>query len=103
MGDNIYLRNEDMESAILAVPDGHRHLRLALTTKDGRTIVLQEATVAAIVRAYTTVKTHPQMRAVKLMSVQPHGLKEGYAKDQLIEVAADEEVIKEITALLEEM
>src|SRR5512143_619087 len=98
---SILLRNEDIESAILAVPEGHRHLRLALTTRDGQTIVLQEATVAAIVRAYTTVKTHPQMRAVKLISVQPDGLKEGYAKDQLIEVAADDEVVKEMSRLIE--
>jgi len=94
------IKNEDISSALIAVPEGHRHLRLALTTKDGETIVLQEATVAAIVRAYTTVKTHPMMHAVKLVSVRPDHLKEGYADDQLIELSADDEVVGEITELL---
>lgn len=97
------IKNEDMDSVLLAVPEGHRHLRLALTTKDGETVVLQEAAVAAIVRAYVTVKTHPQMRAVKLISTRPEGLKEGYAADQLIEYAADEAVIEEITELLDSL
>ena len=95
------ITNEDIESALLAVPEGHRHLRLALTTRDGNTIVLQEAALAAIVRAYTTVKTHPVRRAVKMVSGKPAGLKKGYAKDQLIEVdAPDEEVESEITRLI---
>ncbi len=29
------IKNEDIYSVLLAVPEGHRHLRLALTTKDG--------------------------------------------------------------------
>jgi hypothetical protein len=94
------IKNEDVDSVLLAVPEGHRHLRLALTTKDGETVVLQEAAVAAIVRAYVTVKTHPQMRAVKLISARPEHLKEGYAADQLIEYEADEAVIEEMTKLL---
>ncbi len=96
-----FVKNEDIASALLAVPAGHRHLRLALTTREGETIVLQEATVAAIVRAYTTVKTHPVRRAVKMLSMQPSGIKDGYAKDQLVEAdTPDREVIAEITALL---
>ncbi len=65
------IKNEDIDSVLLAVPEGHRHLRLALKTKDGKKVVLQEAAVAAIVRAYVTVKTHPQMRAIKLTSARP--------------------------------
>lgn len=96
------IKNEDISCSILAVPEGHAHLRLALTTKDGETIVLNEATVAAITRAYTTVKTHPVKRAVKMASMRPDELKKGYAKDQLVEVdAPDEEIISEITRLLE--
>ena len=96
------LRNEDIESVLLAVPEGHRHLRLVIRPKDGQTIVLQEATVAAIVRAYTTIKTHPSKRAIKMVSRKPEGLKKGYAADQLIEVEVDdEEVIRELTEILE--
>jgi len=94
------IKNEDIDSVLLAVPEGHRHLRLALTTSDGETVVLQEAAVAAIVRAYVTVKTHPQMRAIKLISAKAEGLKEGYAADQLIESEADEAVIDQMTDLL---
>jgi hypothetical protein len=56
--------------------------------------------VAAIVRAYITVKTHPQMTAIKLISARPDHLKEGYASDQLIESEADEAVIEQMTRLL---
>ena len=96
------ITNEALAQALLAVPEGHRHLRLAITTKDGETVVLQEAAVAAIVRAYTEVKTHPVRRAVKLVSKTPDGLKDGYAKSQLIEEdLPDGQVIEEITALLD--
>lgn len=96
------LCNKDVESAILAVPQGHRHLRLTLTDRAGGTIILQEATVAAIVRAYTTVKTHPVKNAVKLVSVKPEKLKKGYAADQLVEVVETEKkIILEVSELLE--
>ena len=96
------IKNEDISQAIIAVPEGHSHLRLALTTKDGDTVILQEAALAAVVRAYTTLKTHPVKRAVKLVSVKPVRLKEGYAKDQLLEVElADPEVAAELSALLD--
>jgi hypothetical protein len=94
------LCNNDIETAILAVPQGHQHLRLALTDRAGETIILQEATVAAIVRAYTTIKTHPVKNAVKLVSVKPAGLKKGYAEDQLVEVVEEE---KQIIAKLSEL
>jgi hypothetical protein len=94
------IKNEDISSALLAVPSGHRHLRLAITTNDGDTIVLQEATVAAIVRAYTAIKTHPVRKAVKLVPVAPEGLKEGYARHQLLEAdISDEDIVAEITKM----
>ncbi len=97
------IKNGDMDSALLAVPEGHTHLRLMLRTKGGEAIVLQEAAVAAIVRAYVTIKTHPKMKAVKLISARPEGLKDGYAPDQLIEYAADEAVIEEMTEILKKL
>ena len=95
------IHNGDIASLLIAIPDGHRHLRLALTMEDGETLVLPEAAVAAIVRAYTAVKTHPARRAAKMLSVTPEGLKPGYAERQLIEQDADDaEVIAELTRLL---
>jgi hypothetical protein len=99
---DLTITNDALKQALMAVPAGHRHIRLVITTREGDTVVLQEAAVAAIVRAYTSIKTHPSRRAVKLVSRTPEGLKEGYAKDQLIEEeVADEEVVAEITAYLE--
>lgn len=98
------IRNEDISAALLAVPDGHKHLRLALTTRDGDTIVLQEAVVAAIVRAYATIKTHPQRRAVKLASAPLPERKKGYAEHQLIETDAPDEAVEiELTGLMEKI
>jgi hypothetical protein len=100
MAHILNMRNEDISQALLAVPAGHSHLRLAITTRDGDTIVLQEAAVAAIVWAYTNIKTHPVRRAVKMVSVPLPGRKKGYAEHQLIEAdTPDEEVEAEITGL----
>src|ERR1035441_4330908 len=41
------------------IPDGHRHLRTRVTFADGSAITFQEATMAALVRAYVAVKTDP--------------------------------------------
>ena len=97
------IKNNEIDSVLLAVPEGHGHLRLVLRTKGGEAIVLQEAAVAAMVRAYVTIKTQPKMKAIKLISTRPDGLKEGYAADQLIEYAADEAVIEELTDLLKDL
>jgi len=95
------IRNSEIDSVIFAAPTGHTHLRLAVRLKDGTDIVLQEATVAAIARAYTSVKTHPVRRAVKLVSVTPEGLKDGYARHQLIEAdASEDEAVAELDRLL---
>jgi hypothetical protein len=102
MPQKLMIRNEDISQVVLAAPEGHRHLRLAVSTKGGDTVVLSEAAVAAIVRAYTAIKTHPVRRAVKLASTPLAERKKGYAEHQLLEVdAPDETVVKEITALLD--
>ncbi|MCS7104217.1 MAG: hypothetical protein NZ954_01445 [Thermofilaceae archaeon] len=82
-------RNEDVERVIAFIPVGHKHLRLILEMKD-QTIVLQEATVAAIVRAYVSVAIHPTRRVIELVRVKPAERKPGYAEDQLIESGKDE-------------
>jgi hypothetical protein len=55
--------------------------------QDGTEWVLQEATIANLVRAYITVKTHPTIARVKLKGQRLTGTKEGYAKWQLLEMA----------------
>jgi hypothetical protein len=83
------IRNSDVLSLELAVPQGHEHLRATLELADGGRLILQEATVANLVRAYVSVVTSPTRRAVRLVGreLAPADLKEGYAPWQLLEEA----------------
>jgi len=98
------IRNEDVEEILIGVPKNHKHLRVCLRIKD-KTLIFQEATIANLVRAYITIKTHPNVKALKLKTkiMSETEIKNGYAKHQLIEVVEKaEEIEKEITELLEE-
>ena len=88
------LRNEEVLAILAGVPRGHKHVRFVLETSSGR-IVLQEATVAALVRAYVSIKTHPARRAIELRQ-RKGKWKEGYAEFQLLETNRDETVISEV-------
>ena len=87
-------RNSDIDLILMGIPSGHKHLRLVIKSGD-KYMVFQEATVAAIVRAYVNIKTHPRRRAVKMVKERVMDRKQGYAEYQLIEVVDDEEVIIE--------
>jgi hypothetical protein len=76
--------NERVRRVIAAIPPGHKHVRLVIELED-QTIVLQEATAAAIARAYVDVITHPARRAVELAGVRVSKAKCGYAEHQLVE------------------
>ncbi len=84
----IVLRNEDVQAVIVEVPKGHRHLRTTLVLANGSYLTLQEATVANIVRAYITLKTHPQKERVVLVGQRVSFRKDGYAEWQLLEAEA---------------
>jgi hypothetical protein len=79
------LRNEDVAEIVAEIPDGHRHLRTTVKLADGSAITLQEATVAAIVRAYVAVKTDPLRNGLTLKGRKIPGRKDGYAEWQLLE------------------
>ena len=79
------LRNEDVTEVVAEVPEGHRHLRTTVTLADGTALTFQEATVAAIVRAYVAVKTDPLRTRVVLKGRQVEDRKDGYAPWQLLE------------------
>ena len=78
------LRNEDVTELVAEIPEGHRHLRTTLTLADGSSITFQEATVAAIVRTYISVKTDPLCNRVVLSGLKVLVRKEGYAEWQLL-------------------
>ncbi len=79
------LRNEDVTRIEAEIPAGHWHLRTTLTLADGTTVTFQEATMAALVRAYVAVKTDPLRDRVVLKGGKVPGRKEGYAEWQLLE------------------
>lgn len=100
--ERVILRNEDIRRVLMGVPKAHRHLRALIETKRGAFYVFQEATVANMVRAYVTLKTHPSIYGIELINKEcDEDLKEGYAKSQLIESGkGSQKVIEEMDKLL---
>lgn len=79
------VRNDEVEAIVAEIPQGHRHLRTTLTLADGSSITFQEATVAAIVRAYVAVKTDPLRSRIVLSGRRLKERKAGFAEWQLLE------------------
>lgn len=85
MNTTLILRNEDVAGVVAEIPAGHQHLRTTMTLADGATITMQEATVAAIVRAYISIKTDPVRTRVSLKGQAMAARKAGFAEWQLVE------------------
>jgi hypothetical protein len=81
------IRNEEVTGVVAEIPQGHRHLRTTVTLSDGSSITFQEATIAALVRAYIGVKTDPLREKVVLSGLKLEQRKAGYAEWQLVEEA----------------
>lgn len=81
------LSNADITEIILASPEGHQHLRTTIKLRSGEEIVLQEATVANLVRAYNAIKTHPTRKGCHLIGEELNEgqRKKGFAAWQLLE------------------
>ena len=79
------IRNEDVARAVVGVSDGHVHVRALVSLSDGTRLLLHEATLANLCRAYMTVKTHPTRSCVTLAGRQTAHRKPGYAAWQLVE------------------
>lgn len=78
-------RNEDVQSIVVEIPEGHKHIRTTITLVDGTSLTFQEATIANLVRAYITVLTHPTKKRVVLSARLLPTRKEHYAPWQLLE------------------
>jgi len=46
------IKNEDIKEILVEIPEGHRHIRTKIILQDDTELVLQEAAVANITRAY---------------------------------------------------
>jgi hypothetical protein len=79
------ISNEDVKEIIAQIPEGHKHLRTTIVFQDGREMTFQEATIANLVRAYISVKTHPTLTNVTLRGTRVDERKDGYAGWQLLE------------------
>jgi len=98
------IRNEDVNKVLVGVPKGHKHLRISVELENGLVLIFQEASIANILRAYATVKTHPNIRAqeleMKILTADQR--KDGYAMHQLLETSRkNEDVEGELKKLLE--
>jgi hypothetical protein len=97
------IRNEDIEKVLIGVPKGHKHLRVCMKLKNNSAIIFQEATIAKILRAYVTVRTHPKMKAqeLKMHVLGETSQKRGHALHQLLEISRTQgEIEEELTEFL---
>ena len=88
--------NDSVRRVIAFIPPGHQHLRLVIELSD-QIIILHEAAVAGIVRAYIDVVTHPSRKAVELAArrLTKAERKPGYADWQLVETGRSEDEVAE--------
>ncbi|RLF06482.1 MAG: hypothetical protein DRJ64_04440 [Thermoprotei archaeon] len=85
-------RNQDVKRIIAFIPPGHMHTRLYIEFDD-QGIILNEATISAILRAYINIAHHPTRRAIELINYRLDKKKFGYAKYQLLESEREEDDI----------
>ncbi len=96
-----FYKNEDVVKIVGIIPREHQHLRLLIFFKD-QVIVLHEATVAAIVRAYVNIVSHPTRRAVELIQTRlgKDVRKLGYAEVQLVDsLRSEDEILSEYNVI----
>ncbi len=79
------IANEEVKELTTEIPEGHKHLRTTIVLQDGSEFTFQEATIANLVRAYITVKTHPELTRVRLSGRKLVMKKAEYAEWQLLE------------------
>ena len=95
------IRNFQIKRILLGVPLEHKHLRALIELKDGTKIVLHEATVAGMVRAFLTTKFDPIRDAVELAGTELADRRAGFAEYQLLETEkAAEDVRKDLSQVL---
>ncbi|WDE11945.1 hypothetical protein [Thalassomonas haliotis] len=81
------LANTDIVEILLGTPRGHQHLRATIKLHSGEELILQEATVANLVRAYIGIKTHPLKKGCRLIGreLSKGAKKKEFASWQLLE------------------
>ncbi|MEM3371044.1 MAG: NUDIX domain-containing protein [Candidatus Korarchaeum sp.] len=91
----LVIRNRDIRRILIGVPRGHMHKRVILELTNGL-IVLHEATVENLVRAFVEIEMHPCKRAIMLEGRVIEVRKEGYSSYQLLEADVDDSDVERI-------
>jgi len=96
MDSNVPMRKRGTSRLVVGVPKGQQQqIRARIETSDGDVIILQEATLAALVQAYMDVFTHPSTHALELKAAAlPSGSKEP-EQYQLIPGTTSEETLRQ--------
>jgi len=85
---------------LVGQPEDHKHIRTVLEFDSGEKVILNEADMANIARAFIHVLTHPIDTTRELLLREVTG-KPGFASYQLIEgERSDREIRKEISFLM---
>jgi hypothetical protein len=82
------MRNEDVNQILMGTPSTHTHIRTIIETNYG-SLIFQEATIANLLRAFITLKTHPGIKTVYLTKQRIKQKKSRYAEFQLLEEDVD--------------
>lgn len=99
---NVYIGNDEVDRVLMGIPKDHKHVRTMLEIRNKR-LILQEATIASIVRAFTTLKTHPTLHGVELRKRTCETRKNGYAAHQLLESEkSSDDVILEMHHIMQQ-
>lgn len=95
------IRNSQIKRIIIGVPLGHQHLRAVIDLTDGMQLVLHEATLASLTRAFITTKLDPIRSAVELEGKVLVEQRKDFAAYQLIETKKCSRTVRqELTQIL---
>jgi hypothetical protein len=84
------LSTQEVEQFLFGIPENHKHCRLIIKTDQNQTFIFSEALVAAIVRSYILVKTHPIRSSIEMAQKIIEKPKDDFATYQLLETNTDD-------------
>ena len=85
-----YLSTHDVKELLFGIPKNHKHCRLIIKTDQNQGLIFSEALVAAIVRSYMSVKTHPTRMGVEMAQTTVENHKDDFAAFQLLETGKND-------------
>ncbi|MHA1840078.1 MAG: hypothetical protein ACTSVM_00005 [Candidatus Ranarchaeia archaeon] len=83
------LRNQDVKRLLVGIPTKHHHIRMLIELSSGEKLVFQEATLAAMTRAFLNVLLHPEKTLIELSLEKLSNHKKGYSDWQLTETGIE--------------